>query len=135
MRAIPVLALSLLLAGCVTTADPACPPGGTPRLAADLMFGRHIGDRLGVSESDFRVFTDREVTPRFPSGFTVVDARGQYRDTARGVIVREPSKVLTIVMENADRDLPRLSEIAEAYKRRFRQQSVAVVTRRVCAAF
>jgi hypothetical protein len=127
--------LAVLLAGCVTTGDPDCPPGGRPRLVADLLFGRNINDRLGVSEGDFRAFTDREVTPRFPAGFTVTDARGQYRDGTRGVIVREPSKVLMIVLDDPTRDLPRLSEIAEAYKRRFSQQSVGIVTRRACSAF
>ncbi|QCK86456.1 DUF3574 domain-containing protein [Phreatobacter aquaticus] len=127
--------LGVLLAGCVITSDPECPPGGRPRLVAELLFGRNINDRLGVSEGDFRAFTDHEVTPRFPAGFTVTDARGQYCDSARGVIVREPSKVLMIVLEEPARDLPRLAEIAEAYKRRFSQQAVGIVTRRACAAF
>lgn len=134
-RAPAVLLLaSLALAGCVTTGAPACPPGGRERLVADLLFGRNIGGRLGVSEAAFAGFVDREVTPRFPDGLTITDARGQYRE-ASGRMIREPSKVITIVLADEARDLPRLAEVAAAYRRRFAQDSVGIVTKRACVAF
>lgn len=129
-----LLLVSLALAGCVTTGAPACPPGGRERLVADLFFGRNIGGRLGVSEAAFAAFVDREVTPRFPEGLTITDARGQYRE-ASGRLIREPSKVVTIVLSDEARDLPRLAEIAGAYRRRFAQESVGIVTKRACVAF
>jgi hypothetical protein len=129
-----LVALALGLAGCATLGAPACPPGGRERLVADLMFGRNIGGALGVSERAFARFVDGEVTPRFPEGLTIVDTRGQYRSSA-GAMIREPGKLITIVLTGEARDLPRLSEVAEAYKRRFRQESVGIVTRRACVAF
>lgn len=132
-RAALVLA-ALALAGCATAGAPSCPPGGRERVVADLMFGRNIGGALGVSERDFARFVDAEVTPRFPDGLTILDTRGQYR-SASGALIREPGKVISIVLADEARDLPRLAQVAEAYKRRFRQESVGVITRRACVAF
>lgn len=134
-RTIAVLALVALgLAGCVTTIAPACPPGGRDRLVAELLFGRNVGGRIGVTEAAFRRFVDAEVTPRFPSGLTITDSRGQYRH-ADGRLVREPGKVVMIVLDEEARDLPRLAEVAAAYRRRFAQESVGIMTRRACVAF
>src|SRR6266550_2149053 len=103
-----------------------------PQQVAELLLGRKIGDRLGVSETQFLNFLDREITPRFPDGLTVYDARGQYRDSERNRIVREPSKVVMIVLPGRPEDMARLNEIADAYKKRFRQQSVGIVLRQAC---
>jgi len=102
---------------------------------AELLLGRKIGDRLGVNETQFLNFLDREITPRFPDGLTVYDARGQYRDSERSRIVREPSKVVMIVLPGNAEDMARLNEIADAYKKRFRQQSVGIVLRQACVSF
>jgi hypothetical protein len=106
-----------------------------PQQVAELLLGRKIGDRLGVSETQFLNFLDREITPRFPDGLTVYDARGQYRDSERKRIVREPSKVVMIVLPGNAEDMARLAEIADAYKKRFRQQSVGIVLRQACVSF
>ena len=44
---------------------------------AQLFFGQNIGGERGVSEADFRKFVDEELTPRFPSGLTVLEGGGQ----------------------------------------------------------
>ena len=43
------------------------------------MFGRNIGNRIGVSEGDFGRFVDGEIMSRFPNGLTVFNAAGQWR--------------------------------------------------------
>ncbi len=73
------------------------------------------------------------MTPRFPDGFTVLDARGQWRDA--GAIVREPSKVLVIALQDEARDRAEIAAVAEAYKARFRQQSVLTMVRQACVSF
>jgi len=113
----------------------ACSAPLKPQQVAELLFGRKIGDRLGVSEREFLNFLDREITPRFPDGLTVYDARGQWRDQERNHIVREPSKVVMIVLPGKPEDMVRLSEVAEAYKKRFKQQSVGIVLRPACVSF
>jgi hypothetical protein len=77
----------------------------------------------------------REITPRFPDGLSAVDAKGQWRDRNRNEIVREPSKLVTIVLPGDPADQARLSEIVEAYKRRFKQQSVGLIVRPACVSF
>jgi hypothetical protein len=99
------------------------------------MFGRKIGERIGVSNAAWGRFVDREITPRFPDGLTVVDAVGQWRDTRTKRVVREPSKLVTIVLKDAAAGQPLLDAVVAAYKRRFRQQAVAVIVRPACVSF
>ena len=129
------LALAVALSGCAAMSAPNCGPGGQPELVAELVFGRNIGDSLGVSEADWNRFLDEEVTPRFPDGLTVMSASGQWRDTERGNVVQEPSNVLVVVLDDEGQDKPRIAEIATAYKQRFQQQGVLTMLRPACVSF
>jgi hypothetical protein len=133
-------ALAALLALALTTGAAlaqtlACHGVQKPREIAELMFGRNIGNRLGVSEAAWSGFVAREMTPRFPDGLTVVDATGQWRDTKTGKVVREPSKRVEIVLPGAGDDEDKLDAIVAAYKKQFRQQAVGVAVRPACVAF
>jgi len=98
----------------------------------ELFFGRDVLGREAVSDEDWRKFLDEEVTPRFPSGFTVVDTYGQWRN-AGGMIAMERGKEL-IVIANPDADeTVRIAAIRDAYKRRFMQESVLFVQSPACA--
>jgi hypothetical protein len=99
-------------------------------LVADLLFGR-----TQVSERAFARFLAAEVTPRFPDGFTVVDAKGQWRAPGSAIISRERSTVLTIAMPPAADGEARLQQIVEVYKSRFRQRSVGLIVRPACVSF
>src|ERR1044071_6651451 len=44
------------------------------RQVAQLLFGRNVADKARVTEADWIDFVALEVSPRFPDGFTVVDA-------------------------------------------------------------
>ncbi|MBS0296776.1 MAG: DUF3574 domain-containing protein [Proteobacteria bacterium] len=127
-----------LLAGCSTPrAWPglalACGAGEHRAEVAELYLGRNIGDRLGVSDEDFRRFLDEELTPRFPDGLSVIDAQGQWRGKAG--LVREPSKLVVIVLPGKPDDRARLAAAAEAYKARFRQEAVLTLVSQACARF
>ena len=133
-----ILAVLLLVLGPVPAAwaqATSCPPPTRPMLRAEFYFGRNIGGRVGVSERQWARFLAREITPRFPDGLTVLDARGQWRDPARQVLVREPSKLVVIVAADDADTRRRLAEVAAAYKKRFRQKSAGLVLSTVCAAF
>jgi hypothetical protein len=106
-----------------------------PKEVAELMFGRDIGDRVGVSEAAWTRFVAREMTPRFPDGLTITDAIGQWRDRDSGRIVREPTKHVEIVLPGNDDDEARLDAVIAAYKHQFRQQAVGVIVRPACVAF
>jgi hypothetical protein len=87
------------------TPELSCRGARQPKLVAELLFGRDIGRRVGVSQSAWLRFVARELTPRFPDGFTISDATGQWRDRSSGTMVREPSKRVEIVLPgNADDD-------------------------------
>jgi len=128
------LFVCLMLSACATPLAPQCPAGADAREIAQVYFGRNIGGALGVSDADWTAFVDREITPRFPEGLTVSDALGQWRDTETGAVVREPSKVLTLFLDEAS-DRARIDDIAAAYKSQFQQQAVAVITSSACVAF
>ena len=133
-----IAAVGLLVAGggaAAAAAEGACSAPQQAMQQIELMFGRNIGGRLGVSETAWSRFLAHEVTPRFPDGLTVVNASSQWRDKERGALVREPSKLLTIVTAQDPATPNKIAAIVAAYKRAFRQQSVAVITRSVCAAF
>jgi Protein of unknown function (DUF3574) len=136
MRAIAaVIALLLLGTSGAHAQLTECRGAQKPQQVAELLFGRKIGDRIAVSEGKWAGFVDREITPRFPDGLTVYSTVGQWRDPVRNRIIREPSKIVMIVLPGKDDDLERLNEIAEAYKSRFRQQSVGVILRPACVSF
>ena len=97
---------------------------------ADLLFGR-----TRVSESAWTRFLAAEVTPRFPDGFTVLDGSGQWRAPGGSHISRERSKVLMIAMPPGADNETKLQAVIDAYKSRFRQQSVGLIIRPACVAF
>jgi hypothetical protein len=113
--------------------DLACRAAQKPMVVIDLMFGRTIGGRLGVTEARWSRFLADEITPRFPDGLTVVDASGQWRAPGGKRIVRERSKLVIIAAAADAQD--KVDAIVDAYKRKFRQQSVGVVVRPACVSF
>jgi hypothetical protein len=129
--------LPLLLSSVGTTQAQllSCAGGQKPQQVAELMFGRKIPDRIAVTEDEWTQFVDQEITPRFPDGLTVLSAAGQWRDPSSNKIVREPSKVVLIVLPGKAEDLARVNEIAQAYKTRFKQQFVGVIVRPACVSF
>jgi hypothetical protein len=126
--------LPMVVAAWTTAASADCIEGTAETLVVELLFGRNIGGRLGISEKAFRRFVDREVTPRFPNGFTLIDTYGQFRWSSSRPIVREPGKYLVLALENEARDLPRVQEIVGTYKAQFQQDSVGMLTRRACSS-
>lgn len=129
------LVLILLLTGCAGPQALVCQDTQQSGAVAELFFGRNIGGRLGVSDAAWRQFLADAVTPQFPDGVTVVDAAGQWRDPVRNATVREPSKMVIIVLPDRTDNQARLDTVIEAYKRRFRQQSVGLAIHPACVTF
>jgi hypothetical protein len=132
------LVTALMLWSLAASADAQsieCRGAHKPQQVAELIFGRSIGGRVGVSEEQWMLFVDNEITPRFPDGLSVYEAAGQWLDKTSRQIIRESSKIVLIVLPGLAEDHARLNEIADAYKRSFRQQSVGVIVRPACVAF
>jgi Protein of unknown function (DUF3574) len=131
------IAACCVLAASVFTGTPAasCSAPLQPMQRIELMFGRNVHGRPGVGDAAWAKFLAREITPRFPNGLTVVDAAGQWRDPATGRLAREPSRLVIIVTAGDAPADEKVAAIVAAYKQRFRQKSVGVVTSAACAAF
>jgi len=132
---VAALVLDVSLSGIAHAEVLECRGGQKAQQVAELTFGRRIVGHIAVSETQWIQFIDNEITPRFPDGLSVVDAAGQWRDPASKKIVRELSKIVLIVLPGDAEDLTRLNEIAEIYKRRFKQQSVGMILRPACVSF
>jgi hypothetical protein len=135
LRRAALPALALLPAACATPAPP-CPPGTQAATMAEAYFGQSRRDAPDITEAEWRDFLAATVTPAFPDGLTVLDGRGQWR-RPDGSILSEPSKVLVLVLPGADAAAARarLRPVEEAWKARFRHQSVLTVYRGACVGF
>jgi Protein of unknown function (DUF3574) len=115
---------------------PPCHAPALPMLRIELMFGRNVGDDLAVTEDAWAGFLASEVVPRFPDGFSVVDAAGPRTDKpTANLFLSEPSKIVIIIAPDGPETEQRIAAVEAAYKRQFQQQSVVVATRSVCASF
>jgi len=136
---VPV-SLAALVAGCAPPLPAApmarCTPGqGAPMTAFELFFGRSIGGQGEVSDSAWKDFLVRVVTPSLSSGYTVFDATGGWLDPVTDKMVRERTKVLLAVVPDDRSSADAIERIRRAYQRQFHQSSVGMTVMPVCAAF
>lgn len=100
----------------------------------ELYFGLSRSGGPDVTAEEFEGFLDTEVTPRFPDGLTVLDARGQYRGSD-GTVAKEGTKVLVILYPWSKARSRALDTIRERYTAAFDQQSVLRVDATNCISF
>lgn len=133
MRALGGILLALVLAGCASVQQPACPAGQERLKTAQLFFGQQIDGKPSVSDAAFHQFVEDELTPRFPDGLTVLNADGQWRASGNP-LVKDASKVVLIVLPAKGDASSRIEAVQGAYKKRFRQESVLVLTQATCVS-
>ena len=124
-----MLLAGALLGGCASV-DAAHPVATVSWADTRLYFGLGPADRpdQGVSPQAWRDFLDREVTPRFPAGLSVIDTYGQWQGPHDAVPQRLRSKLLVIDHPDDARDRAAIEAIRTAWKRRTGDQSVLRVT-------
>lgn len=139
----PILALSI--AGCVhqpmqhagssaaapTLQGDAAHPGATKGwVDTKLYFGLGPAEHpeQGVNEADWRSFLDREVTPRFPEGLSVLDVYGQWQGKNQSAPERLRSKLLVIDYPDTAENRAKIDAIRLAWKQKTGDQSVMRVT-------
>jgi hypothetical protein len=128
------VASASVLAACAGTTPMECAPGTGPMTKYELFLGQNIGTTGRVSDEEWRRFLNDEVTPRYPDGFTVLDAAGQWRDPM-GNVIQEASRNLVVIVRNPAAELPKITAIRDTYKTRFRQDAVLFVQSQICAGF
>ena len=117
---VPAAVAILHLAGCA--------PSSTGHVRTESRPGGQ------VTEAEWADFLAQVVTPRFPDGLTVFDARGQWR-SSKGDVEKESTKVIVVIRSPGEKGSRAIDEIRAEYKRRFRQESVLRVDAPVAAGF
>lgn len=110
-------------AGCSPALDAA--PDSSAWVRTELYFGFARKDQPPVSDEQWQVFVDDQITPRFPDGLTIIPARGQWREA--GVVIHEPSRLVIIFRPcstDARETSARIESIRAAYKAAFNQTAV-----------
>ena len=121
--------------------DPAHPTTTQGWVDTRLYFGlgpANAPDK-GVTEAQWRDFLDREVTPRFPAGLSVIDVYGQWQSksgqTAHSAPERIRSKVLIIDFPATPENNASIEAIRTAWKKQTGDQSVLKVTQPADVSF
>jgi hypothetical protein len=142
--------LSFALGGCEHRTTP-LPLPVAPTLSGDaahpgqtsgwvdtkLYFGLGPADQpdKGVSEAQWRSFLDKEVTPRFPDGLSVVDVYGQWQGKKNPTPERLRSKLLIIDYPDNQENRDKIEAIRLAWKQQTGDQSVLRVTQPADVSF
>ena len=134
LRRLVVVAFAFALAACAGTTPMSCATGTMPMTKYELFLGQNIGTMGRVSDEEWRRFLTEDVTPRYPDGFSVLEAAGQWRDPM-GTIISEPSRNLVVIVRDPAAELPKITAIRDTYKTRFRQDAVLFVQSQICAGF
>jgi hypothetical protein len=117
--------------------DPAHPDSTRGWIETKLYFGLGPANdpQKGISETEWRSFLDREVTPRFPSGLSVVDVYGQWQGKNQATPERLRSKMLIIDYPDTQENRDKIEVIRAAWKQKTGDQSVMRVTQPADVSF
>jgi hypothetical protein len=123
---IGVIVATLSFTGCHTGITPV-PQGPlssrTYSIKTELIFGlsKNSGDL--ISEDEWEKFVVGYIAPKFPLGFTVIDAIGHYLSKTSGAI-RERSKLVIIVYNGSAEAEAAIEQIRADYRQLFDQEAV-----------
>jgi hypothetical protein len=117
--------------------DPKHPPSASDWVDTRLYFG--LGPAgvpsKGVSDKAWLEFLDKEVTPRFPSGLSVLDVYGQWQGAGEAEPERVRTKLLVIDYLARPDNEARIEAIRTAWKKLTGDKSVLKVTQAVDISF
>jgi hypothetical protein len=128
-RATTTVAVALLLglfSGCVALQQPPLQQtaaAGQIMVRTELFFGLSRPNGADVTDTEFAKFLTDEVTPRFPSGYSVIRVQGHWREQT-GRDREEPSRVLILLHPRSAEDEAKIELIRSIYKTRFAQEAV-----------
>ena len=128
------------LTGCAASgASPApapisCPPGHNSLVRDGLYFGLTEPNGRLITDDEWEGFLAQTVTPAFPAGFTVLNARGQWKGND-GNVVKEPSRLLVLFHPPSAAADDSIRSIIGRYRADFHQEAVLWERSLACAAF
>lgn len=106
--------------------DPARPADSGGWLRSELYFGTSSlnGEQGAVDDTRWIAFLDKEVTPRFPDGLTVLDGYGQWLFRGKAEPERLGTKILVVLHEDTPQRTADIEAIRLAWKQATGHQSV-----------
>lgn len=126
-----------------TLSGDAAHPGSTAGwVRTELYFGLGTsasadssGTEAGINATTWQAFLDAEVTPRFPTGLTVLDAFGQWQGKEQKQPERLRSKVIVLLYPDSPSARASIDAIRAAWKTKTGDQSVLRVTQPADVSF
>jgi hypothetical protein len=150
-RVFLAVAVSFTLAGCNHQHVTGATPSVAPTLSGDaahpgqtkgwvdtkLYFGLGPADHpeQGISEVQWREFLDKQVTPRFPAGLSVLDVYGQWQGKDQPKPERLRSKMLIIDYPDTQENREKIDAIRAAWKEKTGDQSVLRISESADVSF
>src|SRR5215216_1820247 len=102
-------------------------------LVSRLYLGQATPDGT-VTDAQWRSFVAESVTPRFPTGFTELQADGHWRGD-NGVVIEEHTRIVEFAHAGMPETREQVRAIASEYRRRFAQESVLMTQFRTVYCF
>jgi hypothetical protein len=111
-------------------------PSASTFARTELFFGSLKPNGTQVSDLEFQTFLNREITPRFPDGLTLLAGFGQFKNS-QGVIIKERSRLLILLypIEQAKASSQKIEQIRKHYNALFQQESVLRTDELSCVSF
>jgi len=112
-------------------------PGADSPCSAGVVSRVYFGQTTpwgAVTDVQWQAFVAQTLTPRFPSGFTELRARGHWR-AAPGSILEEDTRVIEVAHDGSAQARERVLGVAADYRRAFGQQSVLVTQSQALQCF
>ena len=139
MRLIAIAVVLASLSACGPQLSVVVPPAdnvcatmrGDPGITARLYFGRTIKGGGTVDDAVWQKFLAENV----PSGFSVFDGYGQWRQRGTGRIIQEKSTVIEIAAGKDADTIWNFEAIRAEYRGKFNQESVGLVISDSCVSF
>ena len=125
------LLILVLLPACASNPTAPCAPGQQAAIQDTLYFGTGRVHGGAVTPQEWEGFVRDEIAPRFPQGFSILEAQGQWRN-ADGSIAHEQTHVLQLLHPVDPHSEQSVGEIADRYKTRFEQEAVLRVRAAAC---
>ncbi len=79
-----------------------------------------------ITDEQWQSFMTNEIASRFPSGFTIIDAIGYWRECDTCQFYQEKSKMMLLVYPDSlfKKNIPIIEDMAYKYIEKFNQQAV-----------
>lgn len=104
-------------------------------IETSLYFGQSKPDGGMITEKEWNLFKETEISKVFREGSSVTAISGNWYDTAAKALITEPTYMVSYYYKRSLFVSARIDSLRSRYKRAFNQQSVLRVDKKVKARF